>query len=75
MVRGRDHQRGLARGESFAGFLGLGEYSAEIYSDAQTRDVHPKHTAIEQRRVNASTVLKLKLAPGGGVAVRFSPAK
>ncbi len=56
-------------------FLGSGQYSAEIYSDAADAGVNPKHTAIEQRRVSASTVLKMNLAPGGGVAVRFTPAK
>ncbi len=56
-------------------FLGPGEYIAGIYSDAPDADVNPKHTVIEQRRVNASTVLTLNLAPGGGVAVRLSPAK
>ena len=42
-------------------FLGSGEYTAEIYSDAADADVHPKNTAIETtpRRVNASTVLKM----------------
>jgi alpha-glucosidase len=56
-------------------FLGAGEYLAEIYSDAPDAAVNPKHTTIEQRRVTASTVLKVNLAPGGGVAVRFSPVK
>jgi alpha-glucosidase len=52
-------------------FLGSGEWSAEIYSDAPDADVHPKHTVIEQKRVSASQKLKLTLAPGGGAAVRF----
>jgi alpha-glucosidase len=56
-------------------FLGPGEYVAEIYSDAPDAAANPKHTTIEQRRVTASTSLKVNLAPGGGVAVRFSPAK
>ncbi len=56
-------------------FLGAGEYIAEIYSDAADAGVNPKHTTIEQRRVSASSVLKTNLAPGGGVAVRFSPVK
>ena len=55
-------------------FLGPGEYIADIYSDAPDADLNPKHTVIEQRRVNASTLLKMKLAPGGGLAARFSPA-
>lgn len=55
-------------------FLGRGEYTAEIYSDAPDADVNPKHTSIERQRVSASTVLKMKLAPGGGVAIRLTPA-
>ncbi len=57
------------------GFLGTGEYIAEIYSDAPDANVNPKHTLIEQSRVSASTVLTMKLAPGGGVAMRFTRAK
>ena len=56
-------------------FLGSGDYVAEIYSDAPDAGQNPKHTTIEQRRVTASTLLKVNLAPGGGVAMRFSPAK
>jgi hypothetical protein len=37
--------------------------------------VNPKHTTIEQHRVTASTLLKVTLAPGGVVAVRFPPAR
>jgi alpha-glucosidase len=56
-------------------FLGAGEFTAEIYSDAPDAGVHPKHTTIEPRRVTASTSLKVFLAAGGGVAVRLSPVK
>ncbi len=56
-------------------FLGSGEYIADIYSDAPDAGVNPKHTTVERRRVTASSLLKLNLAPGGGAAVRFSPAK
>jgi hypothetical protein len=30
---------------------------------------------MEKRRVNAQTVLKLKLAPAGGSAIRLAPAR
>jgi alpha-glucosidase len=56
-------------------FLGSGVYTAEIYADAPDAGVNPKHTAIEQKRVSAATVLKMNLAPGGGLAVRLSPAE
>lgn len=56
-------------------FLGSGQYTAEIYSDAADAGTNPQHTSIEDKRVSASTVLKLNLAPGGGAAIRFVPAK
>lgn len=55
-------------------FLGSGEFVAEIYSDAPDAGEYPKHTSIEERRVNSSTRLKVKMAPGGGQAVRIRPA-
>ena len=56
-------------------FLGSGVYTAEIYGDAADAGVNPKHTSIQQKRVSASTVLKINLAPGGGLAARFSPVE
>jgi alpha-glucosidase len=52
-------------------FLGHGNYVAEIYADASDAGDHPKHTAISQQRVTPATVLHLKLASGGGAAIRF----
>lgn len=54
-------------------FLGPGQFVAEIYSDAPDAAAHPKHTAIEQRKVNSSTRLKATMAPGGGQAIRIRP--
>ena len=56
-------------------FLGHGEYTAEIYSDAPDAAENPKHTLKEERRVNAATVLHVKMAPGGGQAVRLRPVE
>jgi len=53
-------------------FLGAGEYTAEIYADAPDADRNPKHVSITRDRVTASTVLKVKLAPGGGNAIRIT---
>ena len=55
-------------------FLGAGDYVAEIYADAPDAASNPKHIAIEQRRVNATASLHLKLASGGGAAIRFRRA-
>ena len=56
-------------------FLGSGEYIAEIYADAPDAGANPKHTSVDQRRVTASTLLSLKLAPGGGAAMKISRAR
>jgi alpha-glucosidase len=52
-------------------FLGKGRFTAEIYGDAPDADAQPKHLLIETKRVASRSHLKLRLAPGGGCAVRF----
>jgi alpha-glucosidase len=54
-------------------FLGSGAYDAEIYADGPNAAAQPKDSVVEKRRVDARTVLKLKLAPGGGSAIRLVP--
>ena len=56
-------------------FLGSGSYDAEIYADGPNAAAQPKDSGFEKRRVNAQTVLKLKLAPGGGSAIRLVPVR
>jgi alpha-glucosidase len=56
-------------------FLGRGEFVADVYADAPDANVNPTHTVHEQKRVSAATVLKVKLANGGGAAVRIRPAQ
>jgi alpha-glucosidase len=48
-------------------------YIAEIYRDAEDADWHtnPEAIKIEKKVVSRDTPLLLKLAPGGGMAVRF----
>lgn len=58
------------------GFLQPGRtYTAEIYRDGN--DAHwednPESIVIETRQVAGDDVLALRLAPGGGTAIRFSP--
>ena len=55
-------------------FLGAGTYDAEIYSDGPKAASQPTDSVVEKRRVNAQTVLKLRLAPAGGTAIRLVPA-
>ena len=54
-------------------FLGPARYTAEIYADADDAAQYPKNVSIRKQTVDAKTTLTLKLAPGGGYAVRFVP--
>jgi alpha-glucosidase len=56
-------------------FLGDGKYTAEIYADAVDADVVPKNVAITKQTVDRNTKLTVKMAPGGGYAVRLTPVK
>jgi len=56
-------------------FLGAGNYTAEIYSDAADAKTNPKHTSIFKQQVNNKTVLQAKLVTGGGYAVRIVKTK
>jgi alpha-glucosidase len=55
------------------GFLGKGDYVADIYADAADAGANPKRAVIGQKRVNAAGTLGLSLAQGGGAAIRFHP--
>jgi len=54
-------------------FLGSGSFTAEIYEDASDAAKDPKHVNVRKVTVQASSTLDLKLAPGGGAAIRFLP--
>jgi alpha-glucosidase len=57
-------------------FLAPGKkYRAEIYRDGDNAHYrsNPKAFAREQLEVDRHSMLKLKMAPGGGVAIRLSP--
>jgi alpha-glucosidase len=56
-------------------FLGRGDFVAEVYADAADADTNPTHTARETKKVTAATVLHVKLANGGGAAIRVRPAQ
>ena len=63
--------------EALLAFLDSGgQYVAEIYADGE--DAHwqsnPLSIEIAQFLVDSDTVMRLKLAPGGGIAIRFRPA-
>ena len=52
-------------------FLGPGEYRAEIYADGRDAATNPKDSSIRKQIVRRGQSLTLKLAPGGGCAIRF----
>jgi alpha-glucosidase len=56
-------------------FLGGGQYTAEIYADAADTGAFPKNITIQKQVVDASHVLKIRLALGGGYAVRLAPVE
>jgi alpha-glucosidase len=58
-------------------FLSPGKYLAEIYADAPGADWkrNPLALVIRRKTVDRNTTLKLRLAAGGGQAIRFRRAK
>ena len=55
-------------------FLGEGKYNAEIYADAPDAATDATHTTFTRQPVDRSTVLEVKMAPGGGNAIWIHPA-
>ncbi len=53
------------------------KYTAEIYRDSDDADwdKNPYGMVIEKKQVDSTMKLPLRLAPGGGTAIRFHPAK
>ncbi|MGA2740501.1 MAG: glycoside hydrolase family 97 protein [Bryobacteraceae bacterium] len=56
-------------------FLGDGEYRAEIYADGPDADSQPTHIMSGQQPIGRAAKLRLKLASGGGFAIRIRPAQ
>jgi len=54
--------------------LGAGAYTADIFADGPNAKEQPKDSVRQQKRVDAKTVLSLKLASGGGAAIHLAPA-
>ena len=54
-------------------FLEDGKYEAQVYCDAPDADCYKNETAytISKKKVTNKSALKLRMAPGGGFAVRF----
>ena len=53
------------------------KYVAEIYRDGDDANwkTNPYPVTIERKDVTSTSTLKLRLAPGGGTAIRLTPAK
>ena len=54
------------------GFLGAGEWKAEIFRDAADADAQPMHYVHETKTVAAGAKLAFRLAKGGGFIVKFT---
>jgi len=54
-------------------FLGSSEYEARIFSDGPDAETVGTSLAANSKRVKAGDELHVHLAPGGGVAVIFTP--
>jgi alpha-glucosidase len=57
------------------GFLGSGEFEAQIFADGPDADQAATSLAISKRRVKSGDELTLHLAPGGGAAIIFTPVR
>lgn len=55
-------------------FLGEGDFVAEIYADGPGASIDAESLTKSEFIVNAETTINIKLATGGGHAVRFYPA-
>jgi len=55
------------------GFLDAGRYIAQMYQDGADAGTHPKHVTISRLVVHKGERLTLRLASGGGCAIRFIP--
>jgi len=56
-------------------FLGSGDFEAELFADGADADKVATSLSISKKRVKAGEKLSLHLAPGGGAAVIFVPAR
>jgi alpha-glucosidase len=53
-------------------FLGEGNFTADIYSDADDANENPDHLTKQTREVTKDAVINLKIAAGGGQVMRLS---
>ena len=56
-------------------FLKSGKWKVEAFEDAPDADVNAEHYVRREYTIKAGETLKVKLAPGGGFAARFTPIK
>ena len=55
------------------GFLGDGDYVAEIYADGADTDKNAESISIRKVLISSDQEIKITMGPGGGHAVRFYP--
>ena len=54
-------------------FLGSGEWKVELFEDASDSDKNAENYIKREFSVKADEKIKMRLAPGGGLAARFTP--
>jgi alpha-glucosidase len=57
------------------GFLGSGKWRVRWWRDAADSGDNPSHLEVDEREVTASDTLDLRMAPGGGAVLRFTPLR
>ena len=57
------------------GFLGAGEYEAQVFADGPDADKVATSLETVRKKVTAGDKLSLRLAPGGGAAVILTPVR
>jgi len=55
-------------------FLGRGDHAMDLWTDPSSPTASPNDVAEEAFTVDAATVVRLRLAPAGGAALRLVPA-
>ena len=55
-------------------FLGVGQFRAQIYTDGVDVEQNPRSVRVTSDNVDAGSVVRARLASGGGFAIRIVPA-
>ncbi|WP_419034451.1 glycoside hydrolase family 97 C-terminal domain-containing protein, partial [Dysgonomonas gadei] len=54
-------------------FLGKGDFTAEVYTDAEDVSINPNHLKKQIKQVKKGDTIKLPLASDGGAVIHIYP--